>query len=229
MARTGTDWLPRREQDLFELATVWDEWLSDAAKQTAFGWRAAECAAVVLKIGTFFEKRAAYQADRSKARRLLKNAAMKVLVAAMRKFANDAIRFNDLMNVADKFVMGIGPVDETDTPQGSVGDGVEMTVTNGLLVDSHIQYIHYKRQGAANRAKAPWHLAVFQMYVQGPGDPAPLVNNDALWSRDIINLASPFVVQHGDADAGKTCWYRAHWEALDGKKGPWSMVRAMIP
>jgi hypothetical protein len=225
----GRDWVPSREQDLVELVTLWDEWLSDTAKQTAFGWKAAECAAVVLKIGTYLEKRAAYLADKSKARRLDKNAAMEVLKAAMRKFANDAIRFNDLMTVAQKFLMGVGPHDEVDTPQGAVADAVEMTVVNDPVPDSHTQIIHYKKMGFKSRAKAPWHMGVFQICIRNPGEPAPDIDDESVWSKDIICLSSPFVYKHRAVDVGKDCYYRAHWEAEDGKKGGWTMVRAMIP
>jgi hypothetical protein len=226
---TGKDWLPPREQDLFELATVWDEWLSDTAKRTAYEWKADRCAAVVLKIGTFLEKRAASLAVKSKAKCLAKNNALKALKKAMRKFANDAIRFNDLIMPEDKLLLGIGPLDESDTAQGDVEDGVEMTVTNDSKPDSHTQIIHYKRSGAANRSKAPWHMGVFQICIRKAGDPPPDVNDDSVWSKDIICLSSPFVYKHRAVDAGKDCYYRAHWEALDGKKGGWTMVRAMIP
>jgi hypothetical protein len=225
----GISWIPAREQDLVDLVAIWEATLSDAAKKTAFGWDATQCSNVLAVIGEFLNARNEYQVDKTKAKRLVKDEKKKALEAAMRKFANTSIRFNDKMTVADKLALGIGPGDETDTPQGQVTDTVDMTITNDAAADSHTHIIHYKKLGANNNAKAPWHLAVFQTYVQGPGDPEPLIDDDALWSRDIINMSSPFTHQYRSADAGKTAWYRAHWEAESSDKGQWSMSRAMIP
>jgi hypothetical protein len=104
-----------------------------------------------------------------------------------------------------------------------------MTITNDPLVDSHRHIIHYKKLGAAGRGKAPWRLAVFQTYIQAPGDPSPLIDGESFWSRDYISMKSPFKRPHRSADSGKTCWYRACWESQGGKQGAWSMARAMIP
>jgi hypothetical protein len=61
------DWVPPRELDLVDLAMIWLTVLSDTAKQTAFGWDAAECQATAAKIGAFFNARAAYERDNSTA------------------------------------------------------------------------------------------------------------------------------------------------------------------
>ncbi|MDR2792566.1 MAG: hypothetical protein LBB61_02715 [Treponema sp.] len=68
-------WFPAREQDLADHAVIWKEYLSDAAKQTAYGWDAGECAATVSAIDGFLEKRAAYREGKSAAKRLLKDEA----------------------------------------------------------------------------------------------------------------------------------------------------------
>ncbi|MDR2095622.1 MAG: hypothetical protein LBP76_08910 [Treponema sp.] len=47
----SSDWIPAREQDVVDLSEKWNVTLSDTAKQTAFGWDAAECAAVVANNG----------------------------------------------------------------------------------------------------------------------------------------------------------------------------------
>jgi hypothetical protein len=72
-------------------------------------------------------------------------------------------------------------------------------------------------------------MGVFQICIRKPGEPEPSISDESVWSKDIICLSSPLKIQHKDTDAGKDCYYRAHWEALDGKKGKWSMIRAMIP
>jgi hypothetical protein len=140
---------------LVELATVWDTWLSDAAKQTAYGWAAAKCAAVVLKIGTYFEKRAAYLEDKTKAKCLAKNNALKAAKAAMRVFANDAVRFNDLITPEDKLILGIGPQDTTGTPGGEICDLVNFILTT--IPTDHRVIADFRVAGSDHRGKGPYH------------------------------------------------------------------------
>jgi hypothetical protein len=135
----------------------------------------------------------------------------------------------DPVTDADRLAMGMPLRDRVNTPGGEVVDTVEMSFRNDPRPGTHTQYMYYKILGAANRAKAPYHLLVLQTYIQGPGDPAPSVDAAAHWSRDIVNMSSPFKITFDSADAGKVCWYRALWEAKGGKQGRWSMSSAMIP
>jgi hypothetical protein len=104
-----------------------------------------------------------------------------------------------------------------------------MSFRNDPRPGTHTQYVYYKILGAANRSKEPYHMGVFQMYIQGPGDPAPSVDKNEFWSRDILNMASPLKITFDSADAGKTCWYRALWEGKHSQQGRWSMASATIP
>jgi hypothetical protein len=160
---------------------------------------------------------------------MAKDEAKAALDTAMRDFTNASIRYNRKMTSADKLFLGVPTRDPARALRREVTDTVDMTITNDPAVDSHRHIIHYKRLGAESRSKDPYHLAVFQTYIQGPGESEPRIDDDAAWSKDITNMASPFVQQHRSADAGKTCWYRSRWEALNNAKGPWSMERAMIP
>ncbi|MDR3324576.1 MAG: hypothetical protein LBS82_01120 [Spirochaetaceae bacterium] len=223
------DWVPTREQDLVDLLAHWDAMLGDSAQKTAFGWDGVVCAQILIKISEFLDARAEYQAEKTKSRQLAKDRKKAAVKAAMRKFANSSVRFNDKMQPEDKLELGIGPHDETDTEQGEVGNAVDMTITNDPLANSHRHILHYRKLGSKSKAKAPWHMAVFQTYIQGPGDPDPDIRNEAMWSKDIINMTTPLKHQHNPADAGKMAWYRAHWEANGGKKGDWSMACATIP
>jgi hypothetical protein len=128
----------------------------------------------------------------------------------------------------DVLAMGFSLVDDTPTSVTMVTDAVDMTISNDPLPDSYRQIIHYKILGAASRSKEPYLLAVFQIYIQGPGDPPPRIDDDSVWSNDIINMKSPYTHQHLSTDVGKTCWFRARWQAKGGKRGPWTMRRAGI-
>jgi hypothetical protein len=222
-------WIPAREQDFVDLVGRWKVAISDSAKETAFGWDTAECGELLTKIGDFDDALAEYKLDKTPEKRLDKDEKREVLTTGMQDFAATSVRRNKKMSGADKLFMGIGPEDKTDTPQGTVSDAVDMTITNDPVADSSKHIIHYKKLGAANKAKDPWHLAIFQIYIQGPGESAPAIDDDAVWSKDFINMSSPFLCEHRSADAGKICWYRVRWEATNGKKGPWAMARAMIP
>jgi hypothetical protein len=110
------EWLPKREQDLADLAAIWKEDLSSPAKQAAFGWNAAECAAVTGDIDAFLAARAAYQEDKSKLKRLLKTEAQGAVSKAMRDFANSSVRYNKLMDDAAKARLGLPPGSSGHTP-----------------------------------------------------------------------------------------------------------------
>jgi hypothetical protein len=222
-------WIPAREADFVDLVGRWKICLSDSTRVGAFGWNAADCGEVIAHIENFEDALAEYKIDMTPEKRLNRDEKRAALREGMQDFAATSVRRNKRMPGADKLFMGIGPEDKTDTPQGAVSDAIDMTITNNPVADSHAHIIHYKKLGAANRAKAPWHLAVFQIVIQGPGEGDPAIDDDAVWSKDIINLSSPYYHQHNSADVGKTCWYRARWEADGGKQGLWAMSRAMIP
>jgi hypothetical protein len=145
------------------------------------------------------------------------------------EFADSDIRPNKKMTPADKLRYGIGPADTENTEGGEVEDTVDMSFKNDPHPDKHTQIVPYKKLGADNNSKDPYQMAVFQICIQGPGDPPPKVDDDAGWSRDMICMSSPFKYKFKSTDAGKICWYRARWEAKNGKQGDWAMFSAMTP
>jgi hypothetical protein len=108
-------WLPAREQDLADLGAIWKEDLSAAAKQTAYGWNAGECAATVSAIDGSLAARTAYLEDKSTAKRLLKDEAREEAEQAMRDFANSSVRYNKKMDDAAKARLGLHKGDPTHT------------------------------------------------------------------------------------------------------------------
>jgi hypothetical protein len=130
---------------------------------------------------------------------------------------------------ADFASLGFKVQGTTRTSGGEILDTVEMSFLNDPRPDTHTQYAHYKKLGFLSKSKAPYHKAVFQIYIQGPGDPPPRMDDDSFWSRDITCMASPLVSTFKSTDAGKICWYRARWESFDDKQGRWTMAWAMIP
>jgi hypothetical protein len=131
---------------------------------------------------------------------------------------------------ADAVAMGFHLIDDTRTVVTKVNDAVDIDeITNGAIPGSHIHVIGYRIEGRPTRAKAPYHLAIFQVYIQGPGDPPPILNSDRDWSKDYVSMNEPFELRHEPGDVGKTAYYRAQWETDGGIKGPWAMSSAEVP
>jgi hypothetical protein len=110
------DWIPHAEDKLVTLIAVWQTRLTNAASQTAYGWVASECTAVVTTLTAFITARTAYHANRNQGNHDLKEEARKAAIAAMRAFAGRCIRPNIKMNTAQKEELGIIPRDTTPTP-----------------------------------------------------------------------------------------------------------------
>jgi hypothetical protein len=118
----------------------------------------------------------------------------------------------------------------TDDDTGGYGGAVDIdSIINGPITGSHTHVIRYHIEGSPHRAKAPYHLAVFPVYIQGPDDPQPILNSEHGWGKDFLSMKEPFELRHEPDDVGKTAHYRAHWETEGGVKGPWSMASAEVP
>jgi hypothetical protein len=51
------------------------------------------------------------------------------------------------------------------------------------LPDIYTQYTDYCIFGSESKSKGHYHVAVFQICLQGPGESPPSVDNDAIWGR----------------------------------------------
>jgi hypothetical protein len=130
----------------------------------------------------------------------------------------------------DAVAMGFHLIDGTRTTVTAVNDAVDIDeISNGVIPGSHTHVVRYRVEGRSSRAKAPYHLAVFQVYVRGAGDPEPILNRERGWSKDYISMVEPFELRHEPGDVGKTAYYRAQWETSSGVKGPWAMTSAEVP
>jgi hypothetical protein len=152
---------------------------------------------------------------------------------ALREALSDLLERGLLLEprtAADAVAMGFHLLDDTHTVVTAVNDAVDIdSITNGPIPGSHTHILHYHIEGSLRRAKAPYHLAVFQLYIQGAGDPPPILNSERGWSKDYVCMNEPFELRHEPDDVGKTAHYRAHWETEGGVKGPWAMVSAEVP
>ncbi|MDR1324584.1 MAG: hypothetical protein LBK00_00935 [Treponema sp.] len=130
----------------------------------------------------------------------------------------------------DVVAMGFHLINNTHTTVATVNDAVDIDrIVNGTIPGSHTHTLYYHIEGKPRRAKAPYHLAVFQVYIRDASDPEPILNSERGWSKDYISMTEPFVMRHEPEDVGKTAYYRAHWETSGGVKGPWAMASAEVP
>jgi hypothetical protein len=130
----------------------------------------------------------------------------------------------------DVVAMGFRLINKNRTAVTVVNDAVDIDrIVNGAIPGSHTHIIHYHIEGKPHRSKAPYHTAVFQIYIKGADDPEPILNSERGWSKDYLSMAEPFEIRHEPVDVGKTAYYRASWEASGGIKGPWAMASAEVP
>jgi hypothetical protein len=224
-------WLPDREQDLCDLGAKWMEWGSDTAKRTAFGWDAAACSNMVLKIGNFLTARTEYQADNSSAHLTVKNTAKKVMKKMMREFASSYIRFNPKMSDDEKQYMGVRIRDPNVTPQPNPTDHVNFTPT----VDgkAHAVRVDYRIEGGVGHNKGRYHGVEVRFWVLPLDAPAPLSADDLIW-RSEVNTATPWTHTFSPHEIGQRLYIDLRWEngsvSSDQSvgKGPWSGIETVV-
>ncbi|MDR0669459.1 MAG: hypothetical protein LBF95_05200 [Treponema sp.] len=132
--------------------------------------------------------------------------------------------------VEDILAMGFHLADTTHTPVEEVKDTVDIdSIANGTVPGTHVHILHYHIQGNPHRSKAPYQMAVFQVYIRGPNDSEPVLESEDPWGADHTSMNEPFEVHHKPEYTGKTAYYRARWQAFGGIQGPWTMAAALIP
>ena len=142
----------------------------------------------------------------------------------MRGLCEPPRTLEDLLN------MGFHERDSTRTPVEKIDDFVDIdTILNGVIPGTHDHTVHYRILGHPTRAKAPYQMAIFQVYVRGPADPEPVLKSEEPWGPDQTCMNEPFEVSYEPQDMGKTAYYRARWQVIGGVRGGWSMATAIIP
>jgi hypothetical protein len=125
--------------------------------------------------------------------------------------------------------MGFHLLDATDTVAGELNDRVVIdSVTNDPIMGSHTHIIRYHIKRKQHRYRVIYYQAVLQVYLQGAGDPPPVLNGERGWSKNYLSENNRFELRHKSGDVGKTAHYRARWETEGGAKGRWSMASAEV-
>jgi hypothetical protein len=220
------DWLPGTREGKLAMAKTWKEVL--ALRGPALGVPAADIAKMNELAALATSSLAVVNSNEKTATAVTQcNSDFAALDEQMRYIKKRNFTKPPLED-ADFTALLLKIPDSNKTAGGEIEDTVAMTFVNDSHPGTHKQFVRYKILGADNNSKAPYHMAVFQTYIQGPGDPDPLIDDDSFWSKDIICMSSPLEYIHKSTDVGKNCWYRARWEAEGGEQGPWTMAMVMI-
>jgi hypothetical protein len=129
----------------------------------------------------------------------------------------------------DAAAMGCHLLDATATVLGVMIDVLIIdSLTNDPIPGSHTHIIRYHIKQNTHSTRVIYYQAVFQVYLQGAGDPPPVLNSERGWSKGYVSLNAPFELRHEPGDVGKTAHYRVRWVTEGGVKGPWSMASAKV-
>ena len=220
---THTDWVPTREAELADLAQRWITGVSDAAKQNAFGWEAAECTAVAGLLNAYVTGEAAYAEDDSTAKRIARDNAKTAAVAAMRDFAAGSIRNNKKMHDEDKVYFGIHLPDKTPTrhpaPQSRpVFAGLKPL--GGFRIEIHFHDEHTPDK----RAILSGCNGCLLCYTWGP----ERIIDYTLLVKTVLMTRAPYTLALPPESEGKFLSCAARWQNDRGELGPWGDIEYVV-
>jgi hypothetical protein len=214
------DWIPVQEGKFVDFLALWITILGDTSIQTAYGWDAAVCSALLGLITAFTDARTAYEVVDSTANHIKKNEAKADCIAAVRAFARESIRFNTKITDDVKKRLGIRITDTDPTPTKAADAGPTSKVLNdnkrpGVVV---IRYLGAKPKGALS-----CHIT-FGRY--GAGDTLPRTVN-ALPLGDSFTH-NPWEYTFPQDASGDKFFYALRWGMSGGTKSPWSAIAECV-
>jgi hypothetical protein len=217
-----SDWIPAREQDLVDLAGKWVATLADTAKQTAFGWNAAECTEATAKITAFLTARSAYESDNSTEKRIVKDEAKADAVDEMRDFANSQVRFNKKMKDEDRLFLGIRPADTTPTAHAVPTSQPDTDVLNSINHFEHkVRALNHITGDTSKPADAYGVRYSWQVGGEKPASGVDLPKTK-------FSRRATLMVTHTETDKAKTVYYATCYENSRGEQGPWSPITEAV-
>jgi hypothetical protein len=217
----NSDWLPAREQDLEDLCQRWKLGLGNPVNVTAFGWKQVEVDEVLVKVDAFLIARAAYKDTDSTRNRMTKDDARDAAKRAMRDFANTSIRYNRLMEPADKLVYGIHDAEYTSTPVRAPRSYPEAEADTSIIRQITIRFWDSvtKKRGkphGVHGAEIRWAFLD-----HNPVSENELVNSD-------FETASPLTLKFDESDRGRRLYFCLRWESTTNLKGPFGEFYSVV-
>jgi hypothetical protein len=205
--------------EFVKLVKIWILWLSGADKQTAFGWDAAECAAVVVVLNAFLAAQEGYEADKTTEKRLARDQAWDAADTAMRDFANSSIRYNKKMSDEQKSHLGIHIKDRTPTT-------VEEPQTRPIISEVQSlggfrERLHFHDENTPESRAIPYgYNGCLINYAWGS---ERITDYHALTSTTLLTRSPETITLPPEAERA---WFScaARWQNGKGKIGPWSDI-----
>ena len=216
------NWIPKREQDLVDLAERQESILSDGEKQAAYGWDATDCAVITEKIAAFLTARNTYETVNSTENRIAKDNVKKELLVMMRDFANSSIRYNKNMTYMYKLPLGILPADHVPTPHQPPTSQPDIVVDT---TKNHYEHRIRALNRGRNDASKP-DDAYCVRYAWQVGGERPAAGEDLPKSK--FSRKTTHVITHTEANKAETAYYAACYENAKGDTGPWSPIEEAI-
>lgn len=116
----------------------------------------------------------------------------------------------------DRAELRISPRDTQSTPSPAPSTRPVVTVDTSERLRHRLDY---RDSATPNRRAKPAGVTGCEIYVfvgaQAPADPAE-------FRLIAVDPVTPYVVEYGGADAGKTAHYLLRWVNTRGERGPWS-------
>jgi len=210
------DWIPTREQDFVDLIHIWNPAIRDTATQTLYGWGAAACLKLEAALDSFLDARSVYQSNTTTERREEKDAAKTLAIAAMRVFARENIRFNDMMSAAQKRSFGVSAQDNDPSPViiPQEGPGSKDSTNSAEPGIIYVRYIGPKPAGVERIEMAYGFFA-------SPPENAKLLPEKTSFTKN------PWVGEFLDK-RGKTFYYSLRYLGTNDQVSHWSAIKEVI-
>ena len=152
----------------------------------------------------------------TKEKNRVKNGAEKLL----REFVNRFLRYRPVTD-EDRDHMGVPNRAAVRSPQNVPAEQVEFSFKIRGIRQVHV---HFKEQGAANKAKPKGYdgaVLVWDLAETPPKRPGDL-------SRHALASRTPYTLSFDETERGKTMYAALCWQNAKGETGPWSEMQSTI-
>jgi hypothetical protein len=217
------DYLPRKDALFLQWMINFLEKLSFSASR--FNVPEEVYAALRTKGDVFVAGFAAAEnpTTRTKATVRAKNDARNDLEQAVRQVVRQYLAYNTAMTDSDRVTLGL-PSYKTTRSRSPVASTYPDSYADSGMIRRLI--IHFYDRGSVSKAKPAGQHGV---EIRWAISDTPVTDVEEL-TRSSFDTRTPFTLEFGEQQRGKSVYFCLCWENTRGEKGPWSKIqRAVIP
>lgn len=218
----GHDWVPKKESELRQLGGKWQGLLSIEANIAKYGLDAQATDAITDALTVFESAVVGYEALDTSSNRKKKDEAKTALIAAMRKFANSQLRYNEKMTDTDREGFGLKPKDTNPTVQMPPKSQPHVVIEH---TKNHFEILIKALSHEANESHRP-EDAYGVRYVWQVGGEMPANGEDL--GKQKFSRKTAQVVTFKEEDKGKTVFCSACYENSKGEVGPFAEIEDSV-